>query len=90
MRIVIEGDAVNQSEAAEAPLLPGETSDSGLPDDAVHWATVYEELIGFLVHLDPPEGTFERYQRRLEYWRCRRDEAGRAAEPNRRSSDAGD
>jgi hypothetical protein len=76
---VIERDAVHLARVAGGPLLPGEAADSELPDDAEHWAAVYEELTGFLVQVDPPADAVERYRRRLEHWRCRRDELGGAA-----------
>lgn len=67
-------DAVDQSRATEAALLPGETADSDVADDAEHWIAVYEELTGFLSEIDPPEEAIEHYRRRLEHWRCRRDQ----------------
>jgi hypothetical protein len=85
---VIGGDAADQSQAAELPLLPGEMADSDLADDAEHWAAVYEELTGFLVQLDPTDDAVERYRRRLEYWRCRRDELGGVPKPNGHRSEA--
>jgi len=55
-------------------LLPGEAPDSDVLDDAEHWSAVYDELIGFLrrVHLDG--SAIERFERRRDHWRGRRDQ----------------
>ena len=70
----MEDDAVDLSRAEEGPLLPGEMFDSDLADDAEHWAMVYEELTRFLVQIEQSDEAVERFRRRLEYWRCRRDQ----------------
>lgn len=64
-----------RSGPAVTPLLPGESRQSDLLEDAEHWAAVYEELTHFLDRLrvrDPQ--TMGRLCTRLEYWRHRRDE----------------
>jgi hypothetical protein len=61
--------------AAAAALLPGETAQSDVLEDAEHWAAVYQELAAFLdrMHLGRRQTT-ERFHRRLDYWRLRQDE----------------
>jgi hypothetical protein len=61
--------------AAAAPLLPGETAQSDVLEDADHWAAVYQELTVFLdrTHLGRRRTT-ESFHRRLDYWRLRQDE----------------
>jgi hypothetical protein len=70
------------SPAPAPPLLPGETAQSDVLEDAEHWAAVYQELAAFLdgSALGRPEAT-ERFRRRLDYWRHRQDEliSGRPA-----------
>lgn len=65
-------------DAEPARLLPGEALASDLIDDAEMWATVYEELYGFLRR--SPRGcrnsTLERFRERRDYWRRRRAELG--------------
>jgi hypothetical protein len=69
-----EAEVIQPGNVEPAPLLPGELPTAELPEDARHWAAVYEELTAFLlqVHPDLPE-VVARYQRRLEHWRQLRD-----------------
>lgn len=56
-------------------LLPGEPPTSNYVEDAAHWVTVYAELSEYLSRSQIAlEGTLERYQRRLAFWRLRLDE----------------
>jgi hypothetical protein len=61
-------------------LLAGEVEDTDSLQDAEHWAAVYEELTGFLLEVEiDVSDTLARFQARLEHWRRRREELGRAA-----------
>lgn len=64
-------------------LLPAEPSSSEIPDDAAHWAAVYEELSSFLQGnpgTDPHPAVLERYTRRRDFWQRRVDELTSAPE----------
>lgn len=53
-------------------LLPGEPPDSGLPDDAAHWAAVYGELVELLAQSRMKSSELlARHRRRLDFWRAR-------------------
>jgi hypothetical protein len=55
-------------------LLPGELLTSDDPEDAAHWVAVYSELAFMLRSLPERttvDGTVERYERRLAFWRER-------------------
>jgi hypothetical protein len=80
-------DQLGELPIAGEALLPGEILHSELRDDAEHWASVYEELIAFLIRFDHAGGTLERYRRRLRYWRSRRDELADGESPLWRSSE---
>lgn len=60
------------------PGFLGEDPRSTDPEDAVHWAAVYEELLEGVSHAVPVDGsdhrlrrTVELWGRRLRYWRER-------------------
>lgn len=74
--------------AQEVPLLPGEVADSDIRDDAEHWSTVYEEMIGFLVTLDSQDPWLERCRQRLTFWHRRRKQLMGPNDANRRSDEA--
>jgi hypothetical protein len=55
-------------------LLPGEARDSDVLDDAEHWSAVYDELIAFLRRVRLDGSAIERFERRRDHWRSRRDQ----------------
>lgn len=56
-------------------LLPGEQPDTGYPEDAEHWLTVYSELLQFATDLGL--GSYAgHYRRRIRFWRARRRQLG--------------
>jgi hypothetical protein len=77
--------AADLTQAADVPLLSGETADSNDREDAEHWLAVYEELTALLRASDPPDGMLERYRLRQRFWHHRREQLSGPA-PNRRSN----
>lgn len=80
-------DAAREGASEPDALLPGEVRESELPDDAEHWAAVYEELTRFLLESDLDAHMVERYRLRLDYWRRRRDELAGRGPPAEESID---
>lgn len=58
-------------------LLPGESADSDVLEDAEVWAGVYDELYGFLCRCTAcPDVALEHFRHRRDHWSRRRGELG--------------